>query len=245
MYYDRRDVSVRSCLLIALVLSLCFLGLEMLNWSSRTAFVAQATTHPWDAYNYAPAATRTLKPVSIYKTNGAATNATNLLSGKATRLSGNGSSVTLDFGKEVGGIVTLTFAGSSDTNQRVGLAFSESSLYVANSSDASSGGGADGAIYAAVAGASSYTMPDDKLRGGFRYLTLFLNSSGWVDINGIVLNFTAEPAMKNLAAYPNYFYSNDNLLNQIWYAGAYTVQMDTIESHTGPCLGTTNVRLGG
>src|ERR1700704_6467862 len=82
---ESRSRPMKRAFLIALVLSLCFLGLEGLNWSSRNAFVAQATTHPWDAYNYAPAATRTLKPVSIYKTSGTATNATNLLSGKATR----------------------------------------------------------------------------------------------------------------------------------------------------------------
>lgn len=228
---------MKRVFLVALVFNLCLCGVVLFPGNPQTTVFAQSTaSNPWDAYNESPSI-RTLAPTSIYTTAGVVSNASNLLSGQATRLSGNGSSVTVDFGKEVGGIVTLTFAGSSDASQSVGLAFSESSLYVGNSSDASSGGGADGAIYAAVAGVGSYTMPGDKLRGGFRYLTLFLNSSGWVDLNGVSLNFTAEPAMSNPSAYPNYFYSNDNLLNQIWYAGAYTVQLDTINPTQGRVWG--------
>ena len=228
----------RLCLIL-LIFCLCFLGEATLGLSpgSTTSASAATATTPGDVYNYAPT-TRTLAPVSVYKTSGTVSNPTNLLTGQATRLNGNSSSVTVDFGKEVGGIVTLTFAGSSDASQSVGLAFSESSLYVGTSSDASNGGsGADGAIYAAVAGAGSYTMPGDKLRGGFRYLTLFLNSSGWVDISGVSLNFSASPDMSNPAAYPDYFYSNDTLLNQIWYAGAYTVQMDSISPTQGRVWG--------
>jgi hypothetical protein len=171
--------------------------------------------------------------VAIHGTSGTVSSPQNVLSRQSTRISGANPYVVLDFGKEVGGLVTLTFAGSSDANQQVGLAFSESSQYVGEQSDASSGGGADGAIYAPVGGASTYTMPSDKLRGGFRYLTVFLTSSGWVDLNGVSLNFTAVPDMANPQAYPNYFSSNDDLLNRIWYAGAYTVQMDSINPNQG------------
>ncbi|MFC5946387.1 hypothetical protein ACFPZ4_33800, partial [Micromonospora harpali] len=34
-------------------------------------------------------------------------------------------------------------------------------------------------------------------------------------------------------AYANYFYSSDELLNKIWYAGAYTIQLNTIDPKTG------------
>jgi Bacterial alpha-L-rhamnosidase 6 hairpin glycosidase domain len=200
---------------------------------SRTALAASVADNPCAADNLSPSS-RTLAPVSVFSTTGTVSNPANVLAGQATRLTGNGSAVTLDFGKEVGGIVTLTFAGSSDADQSVGLAFSESSLYVGDSSDASNGGsGADGAIDAAVTGAGSYTMPADKLRGGFRYLTLFLNSSGWVDISGVSLDFTAAPDMSDPADYPDYFCSNDSLLNQIWYAGAYTVQLNSIDPTQG------------
>ena len=196
--------------------------------------------NPWDAFNLAPT-TRTLAPVSVYQTSGNVSNPNNLLSGNATRLTGSGSRITLDFGKEVGGFISLTFAGASDTSESVGLAYSESSNYVGTNSDdsnGSNGGGTDGAVFASVTstGVSSYTTPAASLRGGFRYLTLFLNSNGWVDIKGVSLNFTPEPLMSNPAAYPNYFYCNDNTLNQLWYAGAYTTEMDVINPAQGRAL---------
>jgi hypothetical protein len=199
----------------------------------RTAPTATAAANPCSGDNLSPSS-RTLAPVSVFTTSGTVTNPANVLTGGDTRLTGTGSAVTLDFGKDVGGLITLRFAGSSDAGQSVGLAFSESSEFVGNSSDASNGGGgADGAIYAPVSGAGSYTMPGDKLRGGFRYLTLFLNSGGFVDLDGVSLAFTAAPAAADPAAYPDYFCSNDSLLNQIWYAGAYTVQLDTIDPAQG------------
>lgn len=189
-----------------------------------------AATNPWNAFNRAPTS-RTLVPISVFNTSGTVKNASALLSGSATRLTGNGSSITVDFGKEVGGIVTVTFSGTGAENQSVGLAFSESSLFVGTGSDASNGGTVpDGAIFGTMGGAGNYAMPVAKLRGGFRYLTLFLNSTGWVDITDVSLNFTASPSMNDPSAYANYFYCDDALLNRIWYAGAYTVQLCTIGS---------------
>ncbi len=88
-------------------------------------------------------------------------------------------------------------------------------------------------------------MPNASLRGGFRYLTVFLQTGGWVDLKGVSLRFTPAPDMADPSAYPNYFYSNDDLLNRIWYAGAYTVQTNTIDPHQGrvwgpPSLGWDN-----
>ena len=201
--------------------------------SSAAVKAATTYTNPCAADILAPSG-HTVAPVSVYGTSGTVSNASAVLSGGDTQLTGNGSSVTLDFGKDVGGLITLDFGAASDASQSVGLAFSESSEFVGESSDASNGGGgADGAIYAAVSPNGSYTMPTDKLRGGFRYLTLFLNSSGYADLDGVSLAFTADPAESDPAAYPDYFCSNDTALNQIWYAGAYTVQLDTISPTQG------------
>jgi hypothetical protein len=192
-----------------------------------------AAANPCAADNLSPTS-RTVAPVSVYATNGTVGNASAVLSGQNTRLTGNGSAVTLDFGKDVGGLVTLRFADASDSSQSVGLAFSESDQFVGNASDASSGGGADGFVAAAVpVGGGSYTMPKDKLRGGFRYLTLFLNSGGYADLDGVSLAFSAAPNASDPAAYPDYFCSNDTALNQAWYAGAYTTQLDTIDPTEG------------
>ncbi|MEY9860518.1 hypothetical protein ABH935_006155 [Catenulispora sp. GAS73] len=199
----------------------------------RPASLHTAATNPCAADNLSPTS-RTVAPVAVYGTSGTVSNSAAVLSGQSTRLTGNDSAVTLDFGKEVGGVVTLNFADASDSSQSVGLAFSESSQFVGTGSDASSGGGADGALIAGVpAGGGSYTMPKDKLRGGFRYLTLFLNSGGYADINGVSLAFSAAPNASDPAAYPDYFCSNDDTLNRIWYAGAYTTQLDTIDPTEG------------
>ncbi len=187
-----------------------------------------------EALNLSPTS-RTVRPTAVYRTTGSVANPQNVLSGQPTRLTGTNSSITLDFGKEVGGLATLSFGAASDGGQQVGLAFSESSLYVGNDSDISATheGRGDGALTAPAPANGSYTMPNQYLRGGFRYLTVFLRTSGWVELTRASLNFTPAPGKANPADYANYFYSNDNLLNRIWYGGAYTVQMSTIASNQG------------
>jgi hypothetical protein len=218
--------------------------------AGTAARAASGAQQPWQAYNLAPLS-RTVRPAAVYATHGTVQNPADMLSGQPTRLAGQGSYIVLDFGKEVGGLVTLDFAGASTPGQSVGLAFSESSLSTGTSSDSSNGGpGADGAIYATVNGPGSYTMPAASLRGGFRYLTLFLDSAGWVDVTGAALQFTAAPDLANPRDYPDYFYSSDRLLNRIWYAGAYTVEMDTINPAQGrvwppPASGWDNSGLVG
>jgi len=185
------------------------------------------------AFSFAPS-TRTLAPIAVATTKGTIVDASNVLSGKPTQIVGNGSYLVLDFGKEVGGIVTLTFSAASDASQSAGLAFSESSLYWGPSSDHSNGGNQeDGAIFASVAGATTYTVPKAKLRGGFRYLTVFLQSTGSVTLDQVSLDFSPDPARAIPSAYPNYFYCNDDLLNKAWYAGAYTFQTNLARVNEG------------
>jgi hypothetical protein len=223
---------------VAVVVTLAALTASALMNGSAAA---EPLTHTRQAhredYNYSPKS-RTVKPVAVYTTQGTVTDADAVLSGKSTRLSGTDSYLTLDFGKEVGGLVSLHFAKESASGQRLGLAFSESSQYIGTTSDASNGGGgSDGALYADVAGGSSWTMPQAKLRGGFRYLTLFANSAGPIVIDQVSLEISFAPTTADLRDYANYFNSSDPLLNRIWYAGAYTVQTNTIAPTTGRVWG--------
>jgi hypothetical protein len=165
-----------------------------------------------------------------------------VLNGQGTLIQSQGSYITLDFGKEVTGIATVTFSAASGAGESVGLAFSESTDFVGTNSDGSNSGinsgasgSTDGAIFATTSGTgtTTYTMPTNKVRGGFRYLTLFMNTAGWVHVSNVSVNFTAVPLMANPSAYPNYFYSNDDLINKIWYAGAYTVQTNIISPNQG------------
>jgi hypothetical protein len=78
-------------------------------------------------------------------------------------------------------------------------------------------------------------MPDIRLRGGFRYMSVFLvtNSSTRVSITNISLEIGFQPTWSNLQAYQGYFHSNDELLNRIWYSGAYTLQINAVPVNTG------------
>jgi hypothetical protein len=75
-----------------------------------------------------------------------------------------------------------------------------------------------------------------------------------IDINllDITLEISFQPAWPNLQAYGGYFYSNDDLINRIWWAGAYTLQTNAIPPTSGrafPILGSgwmndENLNLG-
>jgi hypothetical protein len=185
-----------------------------------------------DTDNFAPAS-RTVAPQRVYATTGTVRH-----HGASTVLAGAGASITYDFGKEVGGLVTLRFGSSGDAGQRLGLAFTESSQYVGTTSDASNGGdGPDGAVFADVTPGAAWTMPAASLRGGFRYLTLFAATTGSIAVDRVSLAISFAPSMANLRDYANSFHSSDPLLNRIWYAGAYTVQTNTIAPTTGRVWG--------
>ena len=233
---------LRRGIRIGLTLSLLGFGLAGLAPTVAAASPASAEPSAPSAQqcasdNLAPSS-RTVTPVRVTQTTGDVSNATAVLRGRQTTLSGAGASVTLDFGKEVGGLISLRFTGANTSGQQLGLAFSESSQYIGPDSDSSNGGsGSDGAIYASVAPNTSWTMPDASLRGGFRYLTLFADTAGPISLGKVTLAISFAPDMTNLRAYDNYFCSSDPLLNRIWYAGAYTVETDTISPTTGRVWG--------
>lgn len=73
-------------------------------------------------------------------------------------------------------------------------------------------------------------MPDKYLRGGFRYLTVLLitDDSASVQIDVLTLELAFKPTWANLRAYQGYFHCSDELLNGIWYSGAYTLQTNEV-----------------
>ncbi|TGJ88190.1 glycoside hydrolase family 78 [Xylaria hypoxylon] len=189
----------------------------------------------WDANNFAPES-RNVAPLAIYSLQSGQKIAT---WPQVFTINSGDSDIYLDFGKEVGGIVTVEYSVSSVTESgSLGLAFSEARNWVGRSSDSSNGNYArpDGAIYSTFSytGNFTYVMPLENLRGGFRYLTLFLSGDGvTVTIRNLDLELSFQPTWPNLRAYQGYFHSNDDLLNKIWYSGAYTLQVDAIDPSTG------------
>ncbi|KAG9238053.1 glycoside hydrolase family 78 protein [Amylocarpus encephaloides] len=188
----------------------------------------------WDQYNYSPAS-RIVTPVRVLGAN------KEFIANYPIPLNFKGDNQILifDFGKEVGGLVSFSYTARG--SGQVGLAFSESLNWAGPESDFSNGSsGPDGAIYADIPAATdgNYTMPLDKIRGGFRYLTLFTKASNpagiiEVDITDLIVEIGFQPSWQNLRAYQGYFSSSDELLNKIWYAGAYTLQTNAIPPDTG------------
>ncbi|THY78799.1 Six-hairpin glycosidase [Aureobasidium pullulans] len=198
----------------------------------------------WSTNIFAPSS-RTVAPTSILSL--ANTSVISAWPGPA-HIAGNGSALVFDFGKEVGGLATITYTVQG--SGALGLAFSEAKNYIGLWSDSSNGkfapGGGDGAIYDnfTTAGNHTYTMDKAHLRGGFRYLTLFLitnETSSTIDINTISLEIGFQPTWSNLQAYQGYFHSSDHDLNKIWYSGAYTLQTNAVPVDTGRWVPTLAV----
>ncbi|WP_141012898.1 alpha-L-rhamnosidase-related protein [Nocardioides sambongensis] len=198
-----------------------------------TVTAAPVPPAPWEDYILAPSS-RTLRPEGVHASSGSVDDPQGAYGDGAMVLEEDGQ-VTLDFGLNVGGTLSLTFGDVSGEAPRVGVAFSETAKYVGKESEASTGGprGRDGTIWVDAVAGETWTAPPELLRGAFRYVTLFVQGDYSVAVDDVVLDFTASPLMEDPSDYPNYFYSSSNLLNRLWYSGAYTTQLTTIEPTTG------------
>ncbi|QKX63152.1 uncharacterized protein TRUGW13939_10321 [Talaromyces rugulosus] len=200
---------------------------------------------PWEDGFFVPD-TRTLSPVRVL--DGDLRQLGNWSPENIPNLSSNGSLYIFDWGLEVGGVVTIEFVANGTGS--LGIAFSETSNFTGYMSDESNGGsGHDGALYTDISTSTGedgqtvykYTVPDDKARGGFRYLSLYTITNSTLDVS--VRNMTVElpfhPNWGNMRAYGGYFHSSDDLLNRIWYGAAFTVQTNIMPTNTArvfPCL---------
>jgi hypothetical protein len=82
-----------------------------------------------------------------------------------------------------------------------------------------------------VNGAQTYT---GGLRGGFRFQSIELTTPGTLTLSAAGLNFKAYRAGPD--QYQGYFISSDDQLNRMWYAGAYTAQMDMVPTGVASCF---------
>ncbi|KAJ7626201.1 Six-hairpin glycosidase [Roridomyces roridus] len=203
-----------------------------------------APSGPWDAFNFAPKS-KTVYPASIRQSTGSITTPKNLVNGagKAT-LSGVNSSITLDFGVEVGGLVSLNFDTVTPTSS-IALSFSESPSFIRlTASDDSTFPDAtttyDGVLNVpAPLTTGFWTQPAFALRGGYRFLTIVSTSKNAVTISNVSCAISFMPHVDDLRAYAGYFYATDpgfhdpDFLTKIWMAGAYTVQTNTVSVNQG------------
>ncbi|KNG85795.1 putative alpha-L-rhamnosidase A [Aspergillus nomiae NRRL 13137] len=192
---------------------------------------------PYNEYILAPAS-RHLVPLEVLEVNGSVTNPSSLTQSSGGNATFDGpASVTFDFGRNIAGIVSLDIGSSSTRNGFIGVTFTESSLWISSQAcDATADSGLDSPLWFPVGqGPGTYTAEKKHNRGAFRYMTLVTNTTAAISVRNVQINYTAAPS-QDLRAYTGYFHSNDELLNRVWYAGAYTNQICTIDPSTGNAL---------
>ena len=84
-----------------------------------------------------------------------------------------------------------------------------------------------------------WTQPTAQLRGGFRFLTIVSNDDAPIGISNVTCSISFMPHVEDMRAYSGYFSASDSsfhdkdFLTKLWYAGAYTVQTNTVPLNTG------------
>ncbi|THG99300.1 hypothetical protein EW145_g7294 [Phellinidium pouzarii] len=186
-----------------------------------------------------------VQPSAVFKSLGMIKNVNELLTstGEAT-LKGRGSYISLDFGKEIGGLISMNLYPSSNASA-LSLTFSESPVYVSPLTSDDSSFPSSNASYDGVEPVSAplphglWTQPAFRLRGGFRYFTILSASDDEVTISNITCTISFSPHIANMRDYAGYFSAEDpvsedsNFLTKIWYSGAYTVQTNIVPLNTG------------
>ncbi|KAK9775622.1 putative Six-hairpin glycosidase-like protein [Seiridium cardinale] len=198
-----------------------------------------AAESQFSEYILAPTS-RTLAPVSVYGTGGDIQDASALVDStdSSATFNGEGAYLTLDFGKNIAGTVSFQVNSLEGDDEAIGFTFTESSEWVsAEHCDATQDSGLDLPLWFNLSGPGLYAADKAHQRGGFRYLTMVHNATGTVGISNLTVYWVAAPEMEDPTAYTGYFHSASEKLNRVWYAGAYTNQLCSIDPTTGNSLG--------
>ncbi|ORY71825.1 Six-hairpin glycosidase-like protein [Pseudomassariella vexata] len=246
---------------------------------------------PWDDYIKAPVNKSFITPARIWQIEGNVTttgyNDLALQNGNSMEdgsiLIGEGGLITVEFDENISGRVCFDVESVTD-EPVLHLAYSESSLFVGEQTDATNDEKWDLPLDLHVGNRTGFVCVDPEfIRGGFKYLTVYVDvipvhrkpnasrreyivaaltsaaqkvlgvgdqmsalddkwphSKPSVGIRQIWVNCTSFPSQSNGRAYSGYFYSSSTLLNRIWYAGAYTLQLSTINPKEGSALISAN-----
>jgi hypothetical protein len=191
----------------------------------------------WQGYVEGPHSTN-VRPVSIVSVSGDVTGAASLLSdhpgGTATLTMQPGGAapvLLLDYGKDVGGLPYFDVTAASG-NPDLHVSYSEAEQY-ANQPD----GDTDPTTFFPRPGEDPQRYDDytvtgpgavhaTLIQGAERFERITLTTPGSVTLSAAGITFTAYDATPS--KYQGWFLSSDAQLNKIWYAGAYTTQLDMV-----------------
>ena len=236
---------------------------------AETGGLAAPAPGDWQRYVLTPQ-TREVAPdrvVSADSRGGEITNADGILAagGPAVTITKTGSAadprLTIDFGREVSGYLSVDFAGAAPATL---FAFSETLGYMGDWGDTfgtTSWIANDDASKPQrerrfespheQAPERAGTWHDPELRGGFRYLMIRLApeapAGSTVSIDAVRVRYTAAPGIDLAdrdALLPGWFLSSDDALNKIWYGGAHTLVNGTIDPKQGIENGTETIGVG-
>ncbi|OBR03908.1 Bacterial alpha-L-rhamnosidase domain-containing protein [Colletotrichum higginsianum IMI 349063] len=203
-------------------------------------------SRPWEAYIKSPSS-RTVLPKQIHAVSGAA-EVTSADDGTYILSLRSGGQVSLDFGY-VGGLLSLTTETDDVTTLETtegssgphfSLAFAESPAFVRAISDDT---GAvptqdyDKALNVSLTATSSsrYTMPTERFRGGFKFVTI--HAFRPVTISSVVCHLGYSPSQDDPSDYSGHFHTpDDDLLVRAWYAGVFTAQTNIAPPNTSRWL---------
>ncbi len=173
-----------------------------------------------------------VRPVRVVRTNGNVENPGAVVEGGsgATRLvwrAGSAApSITLDFGADVGGLPM--FATGPSTVHQFTVTYSETLANLGNDGALTVGifrsGDPRRTVVVPVDGSAAH--PPGLLQGGERYERIELTGPGTLVLLGVSIRSAHPGASPN--ALTGHFLSSDDLLNRIWYAGAYTLNLDEL-----------------
>jgi len=223
----------------------CFLGL--------TSSVLSINETSWQQYIVGPQ-TNTVYPKSILSVSGNVQNPEGLLPpfGNTVFTRSEGGeipSVTIDFGINLVGFLSIQFNGASNNSPGIRLAFSETKQFLSDVSDFSRSNMANpitpGSDQIAVRpepylwndtwGCKNGSQVCSDGLHGFRYVKIYLDALesdapitkpfGTVTISRVELHFTGFLATPD--TFQGWFECSDADLNKYWYAGVYTNDITT------------------
>ncbi|HEX4221199.1 MAG TPA: alpha-L-rhamnosidase C-terminal domain-containing protein [Pseudonocardiaceae bacterium] len=215
------------------------IGLAVISAAALLAGTANASggngfyvgpAHP-DWQHYVESSANQLDhPVRVVSTSGTVTNPNGLLHNGSTTITatpgGTAPTVVLDYGQDVGGVPEFGISAETGTpTMQVGYA--EASRFLTPNGDGGrpfeSGDSARGDSYPISA---TGLLSNKFIQGGQRYQEITLTSPGSVTLSFARIRSTVYPA--GPANYGGYFVSSSDELNKLWYAGAYTLDLNML-----------------
>ncbi|HXQ60948.1 MAG TPA: alpha-L-rhamnosidase C-terminal domain-containing protein [Acidimicrobiales bacterium] len=194
----------------------------------------QWPAHPgWQRYLETPA-TADITPGRVITTSGSVSGARALTDPAGhgdttlTMTAGGGSpTIVVDYGKDIGGVPYFVVRSESGSPV-LRSSYSEGRQYVGPQGDVapSASGAGDPSRADDLTVAYPGTVTSGLIQGGERYEMISLVSPGSVTLSSIGIRFTAVRATAQ--DFRGWFDSSSPELNRIWYAGAYTTQLNEL-----------------